>query len=79
MTLPAKLRRMSRRRQKIALAKRIQDDLVKLVGQPNSPAVRAQVVRVVQERIGLVPYIDVLVKMRRPVDHITLNFTITKP
>jgi hypothetical protein len=53
MNIPAKIRRMSKRRQKIALKKRIQVALRKFVGQPNSPLVRADINRAIMHIVAI--------------------------
>lgn len=74
----SKISHMSKRRQKIALKKRINTELKCFVGKPNSQIVRAEVSKVLFEKNSPVPNIEVLYQPVIPVDHIDINIIITK-
>lgn len=47
INVPAKIRRMSKRRQKIAITRRIRTELAQFAGRENTPLLRAQLTRVI--------------------------------
>ena len=72
MNIPAKIRRMSKRRQKIAIRRLIQAELQRFVGQPNSQMVRAEVRRVIFDKF-FGPCADVIVHPFTTIEHIKLD------
>lgn len=50
--MPSRIRKMLRRRQKIALRKIFVDELAKFAGQINSPLTRAEITRVIVGKFG---------------------------
>lgn len=62
---------MSRRRQKISLKSKLENDLKQFIGRPNSPLLRAEVIKVIAKSIG----IEVLVASNPipAVEHITID------
>ena len=66
---------MSMRKQKIALYRRINTELLKLVKQPNSPIVRAEIRNIMITRCGDA-FVDVDMYPIMPVKHIDIKIGI---
>ena len=75
--IPARIRRMSRRRQKVAIRHWLEKDLQRFVGQPNSPLVRAEVTKIMMGKLGIGIHAEVVIQPRTPVEKIDLNFVVT--
>ena len=76
--IPAKIRRMSRRRQKVAIKRGLQHDLENLVsGKPNSPLVRAEVTRAILNKFAPDIRVDISVQPQAPAEKIKFSFVVT--
>ena len=75
--IPAKIRRMSRRRQKVVLKSWIQKDFDQFVGLPNSRFVHGRVTKVLITKLGLHIHADVHVQYDRPVERIDFSVVVS--
>jgi hypothetical protein len=75
--IPSRILRMPRRRQKIAIKRLLQARLDKFVGEPNSPVVRVNVLRVIFDAFGM-PHADMTVQPRSPVKTITASLLLNR-
>lgn len=75
--MPSRIAKMPLRRQKIAVRRMISNKLLKFVGKPNSPLVRAEAGEVIAKKFGM--EVCVTVQPFKPVDHITIDAEVVRP
>lgn len=77
--ISAKIRRMSKRRKKIALRRVMHADLQRIIGKSNPVATKAEVTKVFIDKNGNVTsHVDMTYRPQMPVKHIQINFNLTK-
>lgn len=77
--IPAKIRRMSKRRQKIALRRVMHADLQRIIGKSNPVATKAEVTKVFIDKNGYITsHIDVMITPPMPVQFIQINLDLNR-
>lgn len=73
--ISAKIRKMSRRKQKSALRRQINIELLKFINQPNSPIMGAEVRKIMMTRYGDA-FVDIDVYPYIPVEYIDMKIVV---